>query len=104
MSARTIVASAALALVAVGGVAAPAEATLPAQPRCASKAEYSKIERGMTVQRVVHIIGSHGKITFEYVDEFTNWQDREWKRCGMARYHGVSVSFTDGVVSGKGKW
>lgn len=104
MTARTIVASAALALVAVGGVAAPAVASTPSQPRCVSTAEYRAVAKGMAVSQVTKATGWHGKITWDYVDEFDHYQDREWKRCGLPRYRGVAVYFHDGIVTGKSKW
>ena len=95
-----------IALIAVVGAVAAFGATTAeaAGTPCATLAEYHKVKRGMTVERVQSIFDSRGKVTYRYGDE---WYVRaghyqEWRRCGgRAQHKIVWVNFHFGRVQHK---
>jgi len=72
---------------------------------CMSNSEWSRIDRGMTQAQVKRIVGSTGKITFQWHDASypsLNEVDREWRRCGLASYHTATVVFEGAGLTFKG--
>jgi hypothetical protein len=73
MTITRITATAAAALVAVAGLAlstGSADAATPRSPRCMTKAEWRKIQHGMTRTQVRQITGIPGKVT-----DLTEYED-----------------------------
>lgn len=85
----------ALAIVAVivGGLLVSAHKADAAAPACSvTRAEYAKIRPGMTLDRVVRIVGCKGRTSYAGTIGGTRYVDRTW-RPETSRYGTVAVSF-----------
>ena len=82
-------------------LAASLTAALPAQaadrPGCVSKAEYAKVENGMTVRQVTRTFdGLHGKTT----DKTDMFLDRSYRVC-TSKYGAARISWSRGIAHKK---
>lgn len=102
-TALTASAVAALAVAAIVGTGSEAVGATVVKP-CFTNAEYRAVVVGSTDLAAVTRLGGHGVITFDADAGGEHWQDREYRRCGLDRWHKVSVDFTDGVVTYKGRY
>ena len=91
---RKLVVAAVCALTIV--VIAPTTAAQGAADRCASKAEYRKITKGMSKAKVIKIVGYRGQRTFK----FDQHETREFASC-QSKGGFVNVYFENGRVTQK---
>lgn len=106
-----------LGLVATAAVAAPlvlaaasAQAD-PGSPGCATRAEYSKVKKGMSPERVARIFGTNGKVSYSCIGTSVFSLSREYKPCQpYTEWSHVEVDFDKNrrsapwKVDGKSSW
>ena len=72
-------------------VAAPAQADTP---RCVTKSEFRKVERGWQMKRVHRLFDAKGHLVFQS----GAYRTREYRSCHTPRYDYISISYNHGRV------
>lgn len=76
-----------------GALAWPAPADAAGTPGCATRAEFSRLHRGMSPFKVQQIIGASGKVQTDDRSPGYRYLSKTYRVCG-SRYGSVLVAFT----------
>ncbi len=72
-------------------------------PGCVTRAEFKKVSKGMTKQRVTRIFDNRGKLSSYYAYDGDVYTTREYNPC--AKYASIYVDYKNGLVKSKnGYW
>lgn len=72
----------------------------PSEPEI-TLAEYDKIQKGMTYDQVVQIVGVNGEVTSSYDASDPKWSSKSYRFRGQDSFAVASVTFAGGVVESK---
>lgn len=92
---KKFAAAAAAVAVVASPLALSTSAHATGSPGCVTKAEFSQVKRGMTVDRVSRIFGTKGTTSYVYVGTYAFSLSKEYRPCQpWTAYSEVDVSFT----------
>lgn len=97
MKSLKIIAATAVLAGSVVGAASTADASTVARkhnPGCITKKEFHRVHKGMSMNKVRHIVGSLGKVDFRYDSDGYHAVDRTFRVCRpFNKWSVVSVDF-----------
>src|SRR4051812_35405446 len=78
----------------VAVTAAPAQA-VERTPHCMTRNEFHKIQHGMSLKRVRHIVGATGRVSSENTfSDGDGWKTVDFRQCGNSWYwSSISIDF-----------